>query len=168
MPFCNYFEKFYHYFLLKTFLNKTDSDVYLPVQTPYLGKFLFWSYYWKGFKVIILQDSLIRYISTLDGISRFNWFFVCWQITKKEKPLIQFFSWRACPSSTWAQRLSESYSFTEHTIEWKLKWKKKKLLPYIYSSQFITVNPVVQSDCRIYWSVRHLEKIIKFLCCLCI
>ena len=42
---------------------KNDTVFYLTVLILYLGKLLFFSYSWKGFQRIRLQDSLISYTS---------------------------------------------------------------------------------------------------------
>ena len=77
----------------------------------------------------------------LDGISWPCCFFVFAQLTRKGKHLIQYFFIRCG----------------------RAKNKTKKKLPQISSSQSITQNPIVQSDCRIYWSAICLEEIMKFL-----
>ena len=59
---------FFHYLKKKLFSFagndlKNDTVIYLTVQMAYLEKLLFWSYSWKGFQPIRLQDSLITYTS---------------------------------------------------------------------------------------------------------
>lgn len=66
-----------------------DIDVYLPIQTSYLGKFFFWSCGWKDYQPTILQDSSIRCISRWNQL---NSFIICtWMENPKRKTFNLFF-----------------------------------------------------------------------------
>ena len=94
------------------------ESINYPVQTPYLGKFFFWSYSWKSSQSIILQDYLFRYISRWNQL--ISWIFCIWTDCQKRKTsnVIFLIRWpgmlRDVQTSTWAQRLSKSNSFTRH------------------------------------------------------
>ena len=68
---------------------------------------------------------------------------------------------RYIQSSTWAQRISESYSFTENSIEWKVKRKEKS--QYTFFVHGLSQQILLPGQIRIYGSARHLEQIIKVL-----
>ena len=91
------------------------------MQTPYLEKFLFWSYSWKRSQSIILQDYVIRYIS---GWNQMISWIVCTSTDYqkgKTSNLIFLIKWPGIPryfqSSTSAKRMSESSSVTRHVSQ---------------------------------------------------
>ena len=113
--------------VLKNFAINFCLNINLPVENPYLGKFLFWSYSW----------NVIRYISGWNHL--ISWIVCIWTNYQKRKTsnLIFLIRWpgmlRYVQRSIWAQRLSESSSFTTRLTE----------PPHIFSLQVITANPFV-------------------------
>ena len=115
-------------FCLKHTWTERDIDFYHSVQIPYLGKFFFSGYSWESSQPIILQDYLVRYIPEWNQLIPLIVCVFTDNQKRKTSYLIFLIRWLGMPSyahgSTWAQRLSESSSFTENSIEWKLKIKK--------------------------------------------
>ena len=69
---------------------------------------------------------------------------------------------RYIQSSTWAWRISDSCSFSENGIGWKIKRKEKSRYTFL-GSQVIRANPFAYLYTKIYWSLRHPEEIAKWV-----
>ena len=158
--FFHYFEKFCNRFQLECYLMKIDLVIYLTVQILYLGKFFLLSYNLKGFQPISLQDSLITNTSCLNDLITLIF---CMQKGSQNKKKISNFKgfqilnfhrvWSGMPKTA-----HNSRRCSEASQELQLHWKwyrmknkvKRREFQCIFNSQFITTNPLVQSDCNIY------------------